>query len=356
MERVDYHRRLREIIAVDQGVDEVEIFTPSLSQLRMGQIDRGFLDIGDLLPQISSDELDQVLTKMASTGQRAIGVISIYYSDVVQTDGKNLYKTVRPPEWWNDLLRRHFSKADFMRSQRESEFVWTNFKVSKTARKKIDRLAVTPSFRRELERFVSRAKLAGRVLKGNCVRREELLSALEGKAVAVVGNARSLDRGSHGRDIDAHDIVIRFNRVPIVSTISHGQRTTWVATGVPISPQRMASLGATHVLWLSRYRRKIPSETAGIDRLYLHPSREIDVLAKRSGVARPTTGLTAIDFLCSSEARKITLFGFDFYQSQSSSSHQTIETAPHQFDKEEVFVRSLAEKDARFEFRQAATS
>lgn len=356
MERVDYHRKLRETIAVDQGVDEAEFLTPSLSQLRTGQIDRGFLDIGELLPQISHDELDRVLSKIASTGQRAIGVISIYYSDDVQNDGKNLHKTVRPPEWWKELLARHFSKADFMRSQRESELIWTNFKVSKTARKKVDRLAKTPSFLRELERFASRARLAGRILTGNCVSRDEILLALEGKSVAVVGNARSLDVGNYGADIDAHDIVIRFNRVPIVSTRSHGQRTTWVATGVPISPQRMASLGATHVLWLSRYRRKIPSETAVIDRLYLHPAGEIDELAKRSGVDRPTTGLTAIDLLCSSAARKITLFGFDFYKSQSSSSHQTIEAAPHQFDREEVFVRSLIAKDARFELKKAETA
>lgn len=351
MEHGDYYRKLRGLIALDQEIDETQIMTPSVAELRSGQVERGFIDLGGLLPQLSSDEIEELLAKFASTGQRTMGIVSIYYSDKVHVNGSNLHQTVQPAEWWKALLEKHFSKVQFIPSHRESELVWMNFRVSDGTRSRVAQLGKTSSARRELARLISRTKVAWRSFWGKCVTQDSLDNLLAGKTVAVVGNARSLNMSDFGREIDEHDIVIRFNRVPIVSRRSHGYRTSWVATGVPIGQDRMSSLGATHVLWLSRYRRKMPAETASVDNLYLHPIKKIDALAERSSVVRPTTGLVAIDLLSSSPARQISLYGFDFYQSQSSSSHQTIETAPHQFDREMAFVKSLVARDHRFVIR-----
>ncbi|MGA1834586.1 glycosyltransferase family 29 protein [Rhizobium wenxiniae] len=348
MDQSEDYQKLREIIAADQAIAGSQILTPSLGELKSGSVSRGFLDFKDMLPQLSSDELGPLLIDLASTGQRAMGVISPYYSNQMREDGLNLYRTVMPDDWWKALLEKHFLITEFVASHRGSEFLWTNFKVSEGTRLRLARVGKVSSVRRELSRLISRTKVGWRSLTGQCVRPNDLLALLDGKSVAVVGNARSLNCQDFGREIDSHDIVIRFNRVPIVSRGSHGYRTTWVATGVPINQQRLSSLGASHVLWLSRYRRKIPRETASIDNLYLHPTGMIDALAERSNVMRPTTGLAAIDLLSSSMARQITLYGFDFYLSQSSSSHQTIEAAPHQFDREELFVRTLVQDDHRF--------
>nr|WP_246723649.1 glycosyltransferase family 29 protein [Rhizobium sp. ARZ01] len=180
------------------------------------------------------------------------------------------------------------------------------------------------------------------------VSRERLFRELEGKTVALVGNARSLGSSSHGSLIDSHDIVVRFNRVPIVSRRSHGFRTDWIATGIPLDQSRLDNLGASRVLWMSPYRRKMTADTILLRELYVHPVKEIHVLAENARVERPTTGLTAIELFRRSTCRAVDLYGFDFYATQSSSSHQTIENAPHTFDREEAHVRQILSKDKRF--------
>lgn len=351
MDPLEFYRKLTSIVCEDQAIYGGDMPAPSLAELISGQVGSGPVSLGALLPQLCEDELKCVLSSFAASQQKVIALVSIYYSDEVSASGLNLHRTVQPLEWWKALFESSFPQVDFVKSRRDSELVCVNFRLSDVAKSKIAKLGETSSMQREFSRLTSRVALGWRLLARNCVNRDALFAALEGRTVAVVGNARSLAQAELGADIDAHDLVIRFNRVPIISRRSHGYRTSWVATGVPISQSRLSSLGGSHVLWLSRYRRKIPGETTAIQNLYLHPVSEIDSLAERSKVMRPTTGLTAIDLLSKSKAQKVSLFGFDFYQSQSSSSHQTIENAPHQFDNEENFVRALIARDPRFEIR-----
>jgi hypothetical protein len=348
MKKEEYYQSIREIIRSDiesslsgGGFEPTQRYGSSLC-------DADLIDLDEKLPQLEVDDIHRVIDEISKDGRKVFGISSSYYSDDVLPTGFNRHRTVKPLEWWSELLVNNFHTVKFIKPYRDGEIAWVNFDLSAAAQSKIASLNKKSKVRRELVRFVSRTKLAWRELAGKCVGKDELLSVVDGKSVALVGNARSLDHGDFGKQIDAHDIVVRFNRVPIVSRASHGYRTTWVATGVPISQQRMSALGASHVLWLSRYRRKIPSETAAVENLYLQPIKDIDSLAERSGVNRPTTGLAVVDLLSSSNARRVTLYGFDFYKSQSSSSHQTIETAPHQFDVEELFVSSLMQRDARF--------
>jgi hypothetical protein len=64
---------------------------------------------------------------------------------------------------------------------------------------------------------------------------DTLLQELEGKSVALVGNAKSLVDARYGAVIDAADIVIRLNSAPLPAILSHGSRTTWIALSAPIS-------------------------------------------------------------------------------------------------------------------------
>ena len=65
----------------------------------------------------------------------------------------------------------------------------------------------------------------------------EVLGLLAGRSVALVGNARALSEGSCGAQIEACDIVFRLKRAPIPSPVSHGVRTDWLATSMPITPE-----------------------------------------------------------------------------------------------------------------------
>ena len=55
--------------------------------------------------------------------------------------------------------------------------------------------------------------------------KDDLLSSVEGKTVALVGNSRALAQTRFGSQIDHSDIVMRINRAPMPSAISHGSRT-----------------------------------------------------------------------------------------------------------------------------------
>ena len=349
MTRSEYYQQLLRLVASDQGAAEGLIARPSLDDLRSGRVTGAFLDLGDLLPQLSAAEIDRLFSIVAQRRIKFFATASVYYSDTVLENGLNQHVTVESHQWWEALFKRKFEQTDKLSSFEDSELALTNFSVTPATKSKIASIHNVSPIQRELGRLANRIRLGGKVLMGGTTSQATLLAELEGKTVAVVGNARSLASRRFGDDIDAHDIVVRFNRVPIVTRLSHGYRTDWVATGVPITQERLTSLGASRLLWLSAYRRKMTRETIAVKQLYLHPVGDIGSLARRATVERPSTGLTALDLLSKSKLASATLYGFDFYHSQSASSHQTIENAPHAFDKEEIYVRALMARDRRFQ-------
>ena len=306
-----------------------------------------FLDLADVFPRMDSSRIEVLLATLSKRDAKFLAVMSVYYSDAVLEDGSNEHKTVESHEWWKELITRYFPSSSVVRSYQESDVAIANFAISDRAKGQIRRLQPAP-LAKELVRLADRFSLTARLYSGGTTSQKQVLDDLAGKSVAVVGNARSLALSSHGREIDSHDIVVRFNRVPIVSRRSHGYKTDWVATGVPLGDERMQQLGATRLLWMSSFRRKMNRPTIRIHDLYLHPPAEIAALARGIGVERPSTGVTTVDLLKRSACRSISLYGFDFYASQSSSSHQSIETAPHAFDLEAKYIRGLAASDQRF--------
>lgn len=54
-----------------------------------------------------------------------------------------------------------------------------------------------------------------------------------------------------------------------------------------------------------------------------------------------------IDLLSRSKARKIDLYGFDFFASLSLSGERQAEQVPHDFDRERVFIDALLASDPR---------
>lgn len=62
--------------------------------------------------------------------------------------------------------------------------------------------------------------------------RREFFKFFENKTVAIVGNATSLLGKKYGKQIDSHDIVIRFNRGYIINEEAQGVKTTVWAKGI----------------------------------------------------------------------------------------------------------------------------
>lgn len=178
------------------------------------------------------------------------------------------------------------------------------------------------------------------------VPRPELLAALAGKRVALVGNARALAQGAQGPAIDAADLVIRINRAPMPGAESHGTRTDWLALAVRLGAADRVRIGARRVLWMSPKRKRLDWRTATSPGFYLHPLKDYAALRDRLG-APPTTGAMMIDLIARSDMARLDLYGFDFFASLSLSGHRRAEQVPHDFSGESEWVAALAASDRR---------
>jgi hypothetical protein len=177
----------------------------------------------------------------------------------------------------------------------------------------------------------------------------EVLARL-GPRVALVGNARSLAERVYGAEIDAANLVIRINRAPMPAVGSHGARTDALALAVGISAQQLDALDPAMVLWMSHKRKRLPWHVARRAGFALPPVEGFARLKAALG-APPTTGVLMIDLLARSAASAVTLYGFDFFASQSLTGSRTALQVPHDFDGERGFVQALMARDARFTLR-----
>jgi Glycosyltransferase family 29 (sialyltransferase) len=173
-----------------------------------------------------------------------------------------------------------------------------------------------------------------------------LLAGLDGRSVALVGNARSLSTGNFGHAIDSADIVSRINRAPMPATRTHGGRTDWLALATSIGPTDLDRIRPKRILWMSPKRKRLPYDVAASPGFYLHPLPRIAALAATLG-APPTTGLMMIDLLAASGLARLDLYGFDFFASLSLTGSRTADQVPHDFPAERRFVEALAARDPR---------
>ncbi|MBC7146426.1 MAG: glycosyltransferase family 29 protein [Thioclava marina] len=194
--------------------------------------------------------------------------------------------------------------------------------------------------------FINRTLRREAPLAALSVSQEALLRELSGKSVALVGNARALAEGKAGAEIDAHDVVIRINRAPMPSAVSHGTRTDWLALATSLPQAERTRINPGRILWMSHKRKRLDWETASSPGFYLHPLGEYEALKTRLG-AQPTTGAMLIDMLARSDLARLDLYGFDFFASLSLSGRRTADKVPHDFAAEAEMVARLTERDPR---------
>lgn len=173
-----------------------------------------------------------------------------------------------------------------------------------------------------------------------------LTDALEGKRIALIGNARALAESAFGAEIDAADLVIRINRAPMPAPASHGTRTDWLALATRLPDADRARLDPTRLLWMSHKRKRLDYASATSPGFYLHPLSDYAALKTEIG-APPTTGAMMIDLIARSDMAELRLYGFDFFASQSLSGSRTAAQVPHDFGSEAAWVGALQQRDAR---------
>lgn len=118
-------------------------------------------------------------------------------------------------------------------------------------------------------------------LRAMSVPQGNLLADLEGRTVALIGNARALTGGDSGARIDAADLVIRINRAPIPAPASHGSRTDWLALATRLNEADRARLSPDRILWMSPKRKRLDWRSAASPGFYLHPLADYAALRDR---------------------------------------------------------------------------
>ena len=177
----------------------------------------------------------------------------------------------------------------------------------------------------------------------------ELLSRLSDRSISLVGNARSLNEKSFGTDIDKNEIIIRLNRAPILSESSHGKKTSWIATATSLPNSLLALHNPEIILWMTPKVRKLGLNLINFSSFYLHKKKANEILKIKIG-ARPSVGLMIFDLIQKSEASKIDIFGFDFFESLSNSGRRTLEQVPHNFISEKDYFQAVSKTDTRIKF------
>ena len=194
--------------------------------------------------------------------------------------------------------------------------------------------------------FVARTLRNEDMLATLSVPQPRLLAGLAGKRVALVGNARALAGTTYGPDIDASDLVIRINLAPMPYAETHGTRTDWLALATRLKQPDRQRIDPDRILWMSPKRKRLDWQTARSPGFYLHPLADYEALKDQLG-APPTTGAMMIDLLLRSDLTALTLYGFDFFSSQSLSGSRRADQVPHDFGSEADWVQSLASRDPR---------
>lgn len=174
----------------------------------------------------------------------------------------------------------------------------------------------------------------------------ELLAAAAGRHVALVGNARALSDQRHGAAIDSAGLVVRINRAPMTSAESHGTRTDWLALAVRLPEADRQRLAPRRILWMSPKRKRLDWATARSEGFYLHPLADYRALGRQLD-APPSTGIMAIELLLRAPLESLTLYGFDFFASQSLSGSRSAGQVPHDFAAEAEWVQARAAADPR---------
>ena len=99
---------------------------PHLADLTVHRVD--LVVCTDVLEHIPESDLPDVVTQIAELSKNAIFCIDTTESEQVLPDGSNAHCTVRPPPFWEALLRRHFSEIVQVSSPRSTKCMFKTWR------------------------------------------------------------------------------------------------------------------------------------------------------------------------------------------------------------------------------------
>jgi hypothetical protein len=108
----------------------------------------------DVMEHLPEDEVDGVLSDMASLGTYATIVINTRLAKTILPDGRNAHLTVRPASWWLESLKRHWPEAEQIAMTPTYQAA---FKTWPTTWAQVPAIAISRSWHRQMRRVYQRA-------------------------------------------------------------------------------------------------------------------------------------------------------------------------------------------------------
>lgn len=181
-----------------------------------------------------------------------------------------------------------------------------------------------------------------------------LANLVQGKTVAVVGNAQCLLETSAGSDIDRHDAIIRFNRGFVVAPSGQGTRTEvqCLAWKVPAADLDRHCPGAL-IVYASPIRSYLNVELRrGAKDCICIPLSDWRQLVGALGNWRPSAGLVILDYLLHrTEAARVSIFGFDWKRTKTFYHQSKVQGEWHSGEAErKLLLRWGSQQGIRLDF------
>jgi len=179
---------------------------------------------------------------------------------------------------------------------------------------------------------------------------EALRPLLDGRSVALVGNAGSLLQTSHGAAIETLDTVVRFNRGFVRTPEAQGRRTDIVAIACKMPFGEVREFGSPQILWLAAGPGLMSSSfLARAGSMAINPPSQWAAAGALLADRRPSSGLLVLQLLRTHfRPASVSLFGFDWkrsptYYEDPNDPRQGRGGGPHGWDREEQVVRGWSE-------------
>ena len=164
---------------------------------------------------------------------------------------------------------------------------------------------------------------------------EDVLDFIRGKSVAIVGNAKSLFSTKYGKEIDSHEVIIRFNKGFIYDKNAQGTKTDILILACILRDDERRGFHAKYVINRSKsYQNPVRFTISNEDRARLK-----NILG-----SQPSTGFMAIDMCLYAEAKSIDLYGFDWEDTPTFYNPANYQTQ-HDYPKEKDIVLEYQQKD-----------
>jgi len=314
-------------------------YVPEHSNLPQGTFD--LILCTDVMEHIPRQLVANVLKDLSARSDKILFVISLTFADALLPDGTNAHCTIESDDWWYEQIKERFPTIVRVQTRQPTA---TSIVTWHPQDQTNSRLAAVHNKRKRSKKLTNLTLWPFKMAAAAWIGRTELRSLrklIEGKRVAIVGNARSLFDKAYGEEIDSYDIVIRINRGPIMSPKISGTRTSVIASSIWISPGLFRQRDASLMLWLTPKRRSFPlwllkkKYQGAVFPAQLH--RDLtSTLA-----SRPSSGVMAVTAILDCNPSEVTLFGFDGFKSRSLSGEAQRYSGPHDFDAEQELLMGL---------------